>query len=168
METLKNDLHKVKDQLNTKTDELLATETLKKRYKQAEILSLESIVHTINAGMSKYLNYFFQDNVQVYLSSKLNKTTKINTNVILKGKKSTMGDLSGGEYDRVTLASIITINEMLNSRILILDEALNSLHQESNTEILQFLKEQASNKLILIISHNVITGIFDTGNIINL
>lgn len=168
LETLKNDLHKVKDQLNTKTDELLATETLKKRYKQAEILSLESIVHTINAGMSKYLNYFFQDNVQVYLSSKLNKTTKINTNVILKGKKSTMGDLSGGEYDRVTLASIITINEMLNSRILILDEALNSLHQESNTEILQFLKEQASNKLILIISHNVINGIFDTGNIINL
>ncbi len=157
----KLELDKLKTKLDRYTEYLIAGETLKKRYKQAEILSLESTINTINCGMTKYLNYFFQDDIQIYLNPKLNKTTKISTNIILKGKKSTITDLSGGEYDRVTLASIVTINEIFNSSILILDEALNSLHQESNSEIIEFLKDLASDKLILIISHNAITGIFD-------
>ena len=144
-----------------------ATLTLKDKYVQAEIVALESTISSINEHTRYYLDTFFADH---QLSAKLEaahkgkkiQTLKIDTAINYKGNEyDNISQMSGGEFDRCTLASICGINSMLGSPILILDESLASLDADNNTEIIRFLSELAEDKLILVCSHEAVRGIFD-------
>jgi DNA repair exonuclease SbcCD ATPase subunit len=141
--------------------------TLKDKYVQAEIVALESTIMSINEHTRYYLDTFFADH---QLSAKLEsvhkgkkiQTLKINTAINYKGNEyDNIDQLSGGEFDRCTLASICGINSMLGSPIMVLDESLASLDTDTNTEIIRFLSELAEDKLILVCSHEAVRGIFD-------
>lgn len=142
--------------------------TLKERYIQAEILALESTIKSINEHTRYYLDTFF---VEHHLSATLEAvhkdkkidSLKINTTINYKGNTyDSINQLSGGEFDRCTLASICGINSMVGSPFLILDESLASLDTDTNTEIIRFLSELAEDKLIIVCSHEAVRGIFDT------
>jgi DNA repair protein SbcC/Rad50 len=141
--------------------------TIKEKYHQAEVLALQSTIFTINEHTRYFLDTFFPDNQLIaelvpINSGKKMTTLKINTSLKYKGNEyDSISQLSGGEFDRCTLASVCGINSMLNSPILILDESLSSLDSDTNTELLRFLKELAEDKLILVCSHEAVTGIFD-------
>ncbi len=78
---------------------------------------------------------------------------------------SNIREFSGGEQDRLLLASILTWNSIYESSFLFLDESLSSLDGTNNTNILISLRDtfQRLNdrKLILVCSHEALTGVFD-------
>lgn len=139
---------------------------LREKYAEAEIKALDSTIYSINQNTAHYIDTFFSEHPLVAELQSVHKgkaqTLKINTIVNYKGNEyDNISQLSGGEFDRCTLASICGINSMLNSPILVLDESLSSLDADTNTEILRFLKELAEEKLILVCSHEAVQGIFN-------
>jgi len=140
---------------------------LKDKYSQAEIMAVENTIYSINEHTKYYLDTFFPENelsviMQPNFKGKKIQTLKIDNSITFKGNEyDNLNQMSGGEFDRCTLASICGINSMLGSPILILDESLSSLDSDTNTEIISFLKELANEKLILTCSHEAVRGIFD-------
>ena len=70
---------------------------------------------------------------------------------LLAKKKTLAKNLSGGERVRLSI-----IRSLLNNPdILILDEPTSALDEYNSSLIMSFLKEEANNRAILIVSHNV-------------
>ncbi len=137
---------------------------LKEKYLKAEIMSLNVTLHNINQHTEYFLEKFFN---YPKLSATLNISgeddkLKVGTRITYLGNEyDKISELSGGEFDRCTLASVCGINTLLSSPILILDESLSALNSAINTDIISFLKELANNKLIIVCSHEAVRGIFD-------
>ena len=70
-------------------------------------------------------------------------------------------ELSGGERQRCELAFLLAVCDMMNSPILLLDECLNNLDSTMNTDVLTYLRDICSTRLILIVSHEAVKGVFD-------
>jgi ABC-type transport system involved in cytochrome bd biosynthesis fused ATPase/permease subunit len=70
--------------------------------------------------------------------------------------------LSGGEKDRVNLAFTLAFSELVNNRILLLDECISSLDAETTNVVLENLKEKYRGKLVLLVSHQANIGFFDS------
>jgi DNA repair exonuclease SbcCD ATPase subunit len=141
---------------------------IKEKSYEAEMLALENTITNINIHAKHYLDMMFEDNpIIVQLEnckkdSKNNIKLKMNLSILYKGSVyDSIDQLSGGESDRISLAFILAINEMMNSPILMLDECLASLDGETNTDIFELLRDIANNKLILVVSHEATRGIFD-------
>jgi len=135
--------------------------TLKTLIAKAEVKAENTVIETINEHTSYYLDTFFTEHKMTAIIE-TSPESKFANVIDFKGNQySSINELSGGEFDRVTLASVCGINSMLNSPILLLDESLASLDSDTNTEIISFLKELSENKLILVCSHEAVTGIFD-------
>lgn len=173
-----NQVQKFKDLINQNKQDsadlnlkLEAAYTLEKFVKDSEVLSLENMVNIINNHAKIYLDEMFQNgepiSVQLKCTSENKKgvvSLKMNTYLYYKGYEyDDIEALSGGERQRCNMAYLLAINEILNSKILMLDECLNNLDESMNTEILQFVKGCANkmNKLILVISHEANKGNFD-------
>jgi len=145
--------------------EYTGTLRIKEKYRQAEILALDSTIDSINEHTQYWLDLFFTEPMKARLIITQNENNKneIKTIINYKGfEYDSPSQLSGGEFDRCTLASICGINSMLNSPFLILDESLSSLDSENNTAIIDCLKELAKTKLVLVCSHEAVRGVFDT------
>lgn len=167
MEKLKQKLEDTKDDLTQSIDNLSGALGLRESVKEAEILSLEHTVNSINEHAKIYLQEMFDDNINIYLDNqKLTKTQNVKTqmNVYLEYKGYTynsIDELSGGEKQRCELAFLLAVNDMLGSKIILLDECLNNLDSEVNMEVLLHLKRLVGNRLVLVISHEAVQGIFD-------
>ncbi len=133
----------------------------------SESQTLESIIDTINIQLDILMEHFFHSNLTMYLTS--TKTTtggdkKFYTDILFidkDGNHITIDNLSGGEYDRCALALFLTFNKLSKTPILLLDEALSSLHSESVNDIVDTIKECIQPKTVLITLHQCNTGIFD-------
>ena len=69
--------------------------------------------------------------------------------------------LSGGQRDRINLAFTLAFSELVDNRILLLDECISSLDSETTDTVVETLKEKYKGKLIICVSHQVNTGMFD-------
>lgn len=160
-------LQKARDEYEIAEKTHTANLILKEKYTQAEIKALDSTINSINEHTRYYLDSFFAEHqlsavIKPVDKGKKIQSFKIESVINYKGNEyDNIAQLSGGEFDRCTLASICGINSMLASPILILDESLSSLDADTNTEIITFLKELSQDKLILVCSHEAIRGIFD-------
>jgi exonuclease SbcC len=128
---------------------------------------LERVIATINSKMEEVLGFLFEDPITVSLSlyrEKRNKELKPQVNLAISykgGDYDNIGQLSGGEGDRVSLALIIALSYISGSPLLLLDETLSSLdgtYREACTKALRLL----SDKLVLVISHEDVEGNYDS------
>ena len=85
----------------------------------------------------------------------------IDIQIVKDGETVPLDGLSGGEYDRVSLAFFLAFNKVSKCNIILLDECLASLHPELVEEIVEMIKERMSNKLVMFTLHQANTGIFD-------
>ena len=69
--------------------------------------------------------------------------------------------LSGGQRDRINLAFTLAFSELVDNRILLLDECISSLDSETTDTVIETLKEKYKGKLIICVAHQVNTGMFD-------
>ena len=135
---------------------------------EAEIISIENVIDTINKNAKVYLDLFFEDDkidVRCSLLKKVKKNFKfkVNTTIFYKGTEYvSYEELSQGELVKVNLAYILAMNSYFGSNILLLDEFLENLDEEIIINITNKLKEIAQNKLIIVINHNTLEGIYDS------
>ena len=69
--------------------------------------------------------------------------------------------LSGGELSRVILAFTLALADIFNTPMLLLDECTASLDQELTSIVFSAIRDNFNGKLILIIAHQVVNGLFD-------
>ncbi len=150
---------------------LALSDTFYKKILEAESIAISQTIDTINYYMNFYLEKFFIENpitvsICLYKETKKDIKPSINIEVAYKGHIIELNSLSGGEYDRVTLSIVLALNTIFGSNLLMLDESISSLDEDLTNDILEILKENLKDKLVLIVSHQINKGHFD--NIIDL
>ena len=133
---------------------------------EAESLSLSQTIQNINEELEEFISAFFGDNFTVSLTTFKqtkdgDKKPMIDIQIIKDGEVVPLDGLSGGEYDRVSLAFFLAFNKSSKCNIILLDECLASLHPELVEEIVEMIKERMNNKLVMFTLHQANTGIFD-------
>lgn len=161
-------LERVREKHTTKRDALVCLGRFRELMLKAESIAFANTIQTLNTNVQHYLDAFFTDDsmeVKVALR-KTSKTTKVETtqvhlNVYYKNMEVDIGTLSGGEYDRVVLAFALALADMNSSPFIVLDECVGSLDQETTSSVCDFIREQGKGKLVLLIAHQIVTGMFD-------
>lgn len=131
----------------------------------SETIAISNTIDNINFNIKQYTDLFFSD-FQMQLTpyketAKGDKKTGIDIEIYQNGEKVSLDALSGGEFDRCLLVIFLAFNNLTNSNILLLDECLSSLNSELVEDIVDVIKANLSNKLVLVTLHQANTGIFD-------
>lgn len=142
---------------------------LQKAGKDAEIVALSSTLRAINEYAGLYLEKLFTEPILVKLdcekknaSGNAPKKLSMNTQLIYRGASyNSIKEMSTGEKQRADMAFLLGINDMVGSRIIILDECLSYIDAEFHSEVLSMLREISKEKLIIVVSHESMTGVFD-------
>jgi DNA repair exonuclease SbcCD ATPase subunit len=139
---------------------------LKEKILESESLAISNIIESINIHCQYYLDIFFPtDPIVVKLlafkETKKNSKPQINIEVNYKDMETDLNILSGGELTRVSLAFILGLSEIFNSKIILLDECTSSLDQELTNTVIDGIRKNFSDKLVIIIAHQVVSGVFD-------
>lgn len=154
-------------------DRLRCLVKLRDHIKQAEQQSLSEFIDALNRHAAIYIEDFFPDDditvelktVQEGKSTGKEKVT-LHFDVQYREMNGDLSFLSGGEKDRVNLAFTLAFSELVENRILLLDECISSLDAETSNVVLGQLKEKYKGKLVIVVSHQANLGFFD--DIINL
>lgn len=164
---LQDKLLEVKSEESLCVRALSKSEELLKYVNEAESLSLSQTIQNINTDLEEFITAFFGDNFNVSLTTfkqtkEGDKKALIDVQIIKDGEVIPLDGLSGGEYDRVSLALFLAFNKASKCGIILLDECLASLHQELVEEMVELIKEKMSDKLVMFTLHQANTGIFDS------
>ena len=162
----KNEVSEYENNVKESTKKYDAALKLKEKISEAEAIYLFNIIESINSHAQIYLEYFFpEDPIVIKLLSfketKDNNKPQINVEIDYKGMEFLFDDLSGGEQARVNLAFTLALNEIFDSKILLLDECTANINEDLTTMIFDTLKEHFKDKYVIVIAHQVIEGIFD-------
>lgn len=143
-----------------------ASTELKEKILEAESIAMINIIDSINTHARVYLDSFFVENpisvqLQAFKTTKKNIKPSINIAIEYKGMEADMNMLSGGELSRVILAYTLSLAEMFNTPLLLLDECTASLDQELTCVVFDSIRDNFNGKMTLIIAHQIIKGQFD-------
>jgi len=134
---------------------------------QVEYQQLNDTVNVINTVLEETLSNLFDEPIQVVLSMfKILKTggrvkPEVNLHIMYKGAEyDAVSQLSGGEGDRVSLAIIIALGIVSNSKLLLLDECLSSIGGELRESAVEMIRKY-NTRTVLIIDHEAVEGIYD-------
>lgn len=137
--------------------------------REVECQTLQAKVDGINLTISDCLNRIFSSPISVYLQlhKKMKSTQEIKPSVHFGiayrgGELSSMRSLSGGEADRVSVGFTIAMAMLVPTPFIMIDESLLSLDVETRHATLKTLRDVLSHKIILIVSHDGISGHYDT------
>lgn len=145
--------------------------TFREKILEAESIAITNMINTINTHAQFYLDHFFQDEpitIQLVAFKETKDASKpqINLTIDYKGIDHDLTMLSGGELSRVILAFTLALAEIHNTPFVMLDESTSSLDQDLTGTVVEGLRENFGDKLVIIIAHQVVQGVFDT--IVNL
>jgi DNA repair exonuclease SbcCD ATPase subunit len=148
-------------------DRLRCLVKLRDHIKQAEQQSLMDFIDSLNQHAAVYIEDFFDDDITVEMKTiQEGKTTgkekiTLHFDVQYRNMSGDLSFLSGGEKDRVNLAFTLAFSELVDTRMLLLDECISSLDGETSNVVLENLKEKYKGKLVVVVSHQANLGFFD-------
>jgi len=150
------------------SDRLRCLVKLRDHVKNAEQKCISDFIYSLNQHASLYIEQFFPDeDIRIELkTTQETKSTgkeKISLNFELSYRQinGDLSYLSGGERDRVNLAFTLALSEIINNRVLLLDECISSLDAETTNIVLENLREKYKGKLVILVSHQATQGFFD-------
>jgi DNA repair exonuclease SbcCD ATPase subunit len=149
------------------SDELNKIVKLYKCIELSESRLIYKFIDTLNERVNYHLETMFEEPMTVCVScfkdTKKGEKPQIDFSVFYKGVETDISNLSGGEYDRLNLCFLLSFNELSESNMIILDEALSSLNQELVADIIEHIQEcnKDNRKLVLMTLHQSIKGMFD-------
>lgn len=119
-------------------------------------------LNTINILLKKYLEGFFDFRLEFVFFINHDKNI---IDIQMQYKDHAQCDinmLSGGEFDRVVLAVVLSLAEFFKLPILLLDEIMNSLDIYTSEMVLNTIYRcYPENQFIFYVGHNIISGFFD-------
>lgn len=166
---IENDCKIAEANKETYTERISSLVRLRDHIKQAEQKSLEEFIGALNQHASIYIEEFFPDEdilveLKTIQEGKVSGKEKISLcfDVNYRGMNGDLTFLSGGEKDRVNLAFTLAFSELVDNRVLLLDECISSLDAETTNIVLEKLREKYKGKLVIIVSHQANLGFFDS------
>lgn len=165
----KKQIKEVKTRENEYKDRYSASLIFKEKILQSEAITIANIIDSINVYAQEYLDLFFPNEPIIvrllpfkdFKDNKKISKPQINIQVDYRGIESDISILSGGEISRVILAFTLALSEIFNSPLILLDECTASLDQETTSTVINAIRKNFSNRLVLVIAHQVISGDFD-------
>lgn len=157
----------------TKQEKLYKKDTvgsalLYEKIKEAESICLNTFTENIQAEVQMYLDEFFTTdplslNIKTVKETKNKKKRKPEIHITLdyKGRECDPNSLSGGELQRLILAFTLAFTERFNLPVLLLDECTSNLDQELTSEVVSVIKKYQHSRPILLVAHQVVSGMFD-------
>lgn len=139
----------------------------KKYIGKAETIAIQATIDTLNANVQNYLDAFFVDEpltariITVKERGTKKAKEQLGIEILYKGMNMELKMLSGGEFDRIVLAFMLTIMEMNHTPIVLLDECISSLDSATADSVCEFIQEQSKNRCVILIAHQIISGMFD-------
>ena len=166
LKRIKNELRIQNYIIETTSKDIILQETFLNKINEAEGISLTKCIDSVNYYINDYLEKFFQNDsiivdIVPFKDTKKDIKPIINIRVCYKGEEVELSSLSGGEYDRVSLAIMLAFNHICKSDMILLDESIASLDSELTSDILEKLKENLVNKRVIVVAHQLSTGVFD-------
>jgi exonuclease SbcC len=175
LEAAKSNLQNLRDQkdlvaqeVKTAEDKLEGVIRLKQFSETAQMEAVASVVESVNIAAREFLDLLFPENPILVSLLPFKQTkdagvrAKFSTIIKYKGcEYNDIDEISGGEYDRIVLAYQLALNTLYSSPILLLDEAFTAVEEELFLLAMDALKVIAQNKLIVVVSHGAIQGLFD-------
>ena len=141
---------------------------LYEKIKEAESMCLNTFTENIQAEVQMYLDEFFTTdplslNIKTVKETKNKKKRKPEVHITLdyKGRECDPSSLSGGELQRLILAFTLAFTERFNLPVLLLDECTSNLDQELTSEVVSVIKKYQHSRPILLVAHQVVSGMFD-------
>jgi exonuclease SbcC len=127
---------------------------------------LETLITNINTDIEEYMNLFFDDGLKMKIvtfvrSAQGEKKSQLEVQFEREGEEINTDTLSGGEYDRCVLGLFLAFNKNSSKEFILLDECISSLHSELVEDIVETIKKESSNKLVLFTLHQANIGLFD-------
>jgi DNA repair exonuclease SbcCD ATPase subunit len=161
VEQLKNEeaiLRKTKSEL-TLADYLVTV------VKQAERETLSETIQQINHRLLDYTNEFYDDQLTCKIILETKSKTKLKFRITGNSHEISLGNLSGGEQDRLLLALTSTLADITEAPFMILDESISSLDMETTSNVFNAINklgdDNKQNRLILYIAHQIVEGHYD-------
>lgn len=169
MYDMQNNLENKRLNIINMQTKLTSLQQLRQLATEVECDVLEGIVDNINICMNSVLSIIFDDPIEVSLSlykeSKSKKTTKQVVSLMIDYQGMTcdnIGQMSGGEADRISFALAVALNQMSNSPLLMLDECMSSLNETYRDACLSALREVIGNKkTVICVNHEDVEGHYD-------
>lgn len=163
---LSNDINVHTYLCNMFSGDIVIQEMFLNKINESESISITKCIDSVNFYINDYLEKFFKNdsiivNIVPFKETKKDIKSGVTINICYKGEIVELTSLSGGEYDRVSLAIMLAFNHICKSDMIILDESICSLDSELTNDILEILKENLTNKRIIIVAHQIGTGLFD-------
>lgn len=150
------------------SDRLRCLVKIRDHIKTSEQKCISEFINSLNNHASIYIEQFFPDEdikVELKTTQETKSTGKekvaLNFELTYRQINGDLSYLSGGERDRVNLAFTLAFSEIINNRILLLDECISSLDAETTNIVLENLKEKYKGKLVILVSHQANLGFFD-------
>jgi DNA repair exonuclease SbcCD ATPase subunit len=147
---------------------LSALGALKLMVQKAESVALLATLDSINSHAQEYLECFFPEEpivatLESFSQAKTSKKIKpsINISINHRGEEIPYSCLSGGEKIRIVTAFNLALSELEPSPIILLDEVTANLDVELTENILECVKKNTHGKIVIVIAHQCITGLFD-------
>jgi DNA repair exonuclease SbcCD ATPase subunit len=146
---------------------LTEQETCKRILSIVKALETDRMVlftHEFNTIINDVLTDCFDEPIRVSLELVITGKTEQQTSKVhvhYKGSDMDLRNLSNGEYQRVMMASHITLAIMLKTPIIVLDEITSHLDENTCAQLFHALKSRIGNCIVLTVAHNVTTGVFD-------
>lgn len=172
LENIRKNIEKYKTLEKKSNREREKLDLFRKKIKEAENIVLRNMINSINIHVQTYIDDFFPEEKMVVelRSTKTLKNKKekseLNISISYKGVEMDLTSLSGGERQRLDLAYSLAFAEMNNVPILLLDESVSNLDQNNTNIVVSAIKKNYSGKLVIMVAHQVIKGLFD--NVIEL
>lgn len=147
-------------------ERLLSVNILKDKILESEMIAIMNTIDIINTHAQIYLDNFFVEYpmtiiLKCFKESKKSDKPQINMEIYYKDSDSDLTSLSGGELARVVLAFALSLSEMFNTPMLLLDESTASLDEDMTAIVFECIKENMRDKPVLVIGHQIVQGIFD-------
>ena len=143
----------------------VSIQRLKVLQKEAEIMSMQNVVDTLNLYSSEYLQRFFDSSIDVTLTliKKTQKGVKLSLelDIVFNGEKYDISEFSQGELIKINLAFILSMNRLQGSQYLFLDEVLQNLDKNVLLDIYSCLQSVTNEVSVFVIDHNSVEGFFD-------
>ena len=167
MLTKHKELETKKEKVLQQNNDLISLQRLKQNAIIVECKQLQDTVDNINLTMEDVLPLFFDEPInmmlQLYKVLKTNKQLKPGLNISIKYKGveyDNINQLSGGEGDRISLALILSLNQVSNSPIILLDECISSLDGSLKESCVMAMKKMEG-KTIICVDHEGVEGFYD-------
>ena len=122
----------------------------------AEKEAMTSMIDNLNLYIKSYCTKFV-DHIDIQL---LFNEDKLMTQLYVNDHESDISSISGGELARVIVAVTLAFADLYDCKLLMLDESMASLDQDTSNCVIETIKEYYTGK-VLCIAHQTSTGIYD-------